>query len=136
MTEREKSGVFPMGTPNDAYAQYFDGQSYLSVLSSEGVKICNVSFEPGCRNHWHVHSAEAGGGQILLCTSGRGWYQAWGQPPRALHPGDVVVIPAGEKHWHGAAKDSNILTDFHNFLYLYKSPQTRMVAAFLKIATS
>ena len=67
--------------------------------------ICNVTFEPGCRSNWHIHKAKEGGGQLLLCTSGRGWYQEWGQEPRELHAGDVVEIPAGVKHWHGAAKD-------------------------------
>ena len=68
--------------------------------------IYNVTFEPGCRNNWHVHHAESGGGQILICLNGRGWYQTWGEPARELHPGDVVNIPAGVKHWHGAASDS------------------------------
>ncbi|MGM9579096.1 MAG: cupin domain-containing protein [Evtepia sp.] len=98
--------LFPMGGPNDAYAQYFVGQSYLSMLTTQGVPIGNVTFEPGCRNNWHIHKAETGGGQILLCTDGRGWYQAWGEPARPLRPGDVVVIPPGVKHWHGAAADS------------------------------
>lgn len=106
MSEIEKSGVFPMGKPNDAFAKYFIGQSYLSVLTSQGVVICNVTFEPGCRNNWHIHKAQEGGGQILLCTNGRGWYQEWGKEARELHPGDAVYIPAGVKHWHGAAKDS------------------------------
>lgn len=96
-------GVFPLGERNDAYAQYFIGQSYLSMLTREGVAIGNVTFEPGCRNNWHVHNE---GGQILLVTAGRGWYQAWGEEARELRPGDVVEIPAGVKHWHGAAKDS------------------------------
>lgn len=68
--------------------------------------VFNVTFEPGCRNNWHIHHAQDGGGQMLVCVSGRGWYQEWGQEPRALRPGDVVNIPAGVKHWHGAAKDS------------------------------
>ena len=68
--------------------------------------IYNVTFEPGCRNNWHVHHAESGGGQILICLNGRGWYQTWGEPARELHPRDVVNIPAGVKHWHGAKKDS------------------------------
>ena len=89
-----------------AYAQYFVGNSYLNMLSTEGVVIGNVTFEPGCRNNWHVHHAAKGGGQILLCTAGRGWYQEWGKPARELRSGDVVNIPAGVKHWHGAAKDS------------------------------
>ena len=96
-------GVFPLGNKNDAYAQYFIGQSYLKMLTTEGVGIGNVTFEPGCRNNWHIHD---GGGQILLVTAGRGWYQAWGEPARELHSGDVVNIPAGVKHWHGAAKYS------------------------------
>ncbi len=98
--------LFGLGDPNDAYAQYFVGRSYLKMLTTGGVPIANVTFEPGCRNNWHIHKAEQGGGQILLCTDGRGWYQEWGKAARALHPGDVVVIPAGVKHWHGAAKDS------------------------------
>lgn len=106
MAEQEKSGVFPIGKPNHAFAPYFVGQSYLSVLTAEGVTICNITFEPGCRNNWHIHKAEEGGGQILLCTSGRGWYQEWGKEARELHPGNAVTIPAGVKHWHGAAKDS------------------------------
>ena len=107
MSENERfSPLFPIGAPNDAYARFFDGQSYLNMLSTQGVSIGNVSFEPGCRNHWHIHHAKSDGGQILLCTDGRGWYQAWGEPARALKPGDVVVIPAGVKHWHGAAADS------------------------------
>lgn len=106
MSEIEKSGIFPMGKPNDAFAKYFIGQSYLNVLTSQGVMICNVTFEPGCRNNWHIHKAQEGGGQILLCTNGRGWYQEWGKEARKLHPGDTVYIPAGVKHWHGAAKDS------------------------------
>ena len=102
----ERKSLFPMGGPNNAFAQYFVGQSYLNMLTTAGVPIGNVTFEPGCRNNWHIHKAETGGGQILLCTDGRGWYQEWGRPARALRPGDVVVIPAGVKHWHGAAKDS------------------------------
>lgn len=97
---------FAQGSPNTAYAQYFIGNSWLNMLSTEGVIIGNVTFEPGCRNNWHIHHADKGGGQILLCTAGKGWYQEWGQPARELKSGDVVVIPAGVKHWHGAAKDS------------------------------
>ena len=102
----ENFSVFPIGNKNDAYARFFIGQSYLCPLTTEGVFIGNVTFEPGCRNNWHIHHAKKGGGQILLCTAGRGWYQEWGKEPRELHPGDAVVIPAGVKHWHGAAKDS------------------------------
>ena len=99
----EGEGIFPKGKTNDAYAQYFNGTSYLQALSTEGVTIANVTFEPGCRNFWHIHHK---GGQILLVTGGRGWYQQWEKPALALKPGDVVNIPAGVKHWHGAAKDS------------------------------
>ena len=99
-------GLFGLGAPNDAYAQYFVGRSYLKMLTTQGVPIANVTFEPGCRNNWHIHKAEQGGGQLLLCTAGRGWYQEWGKQARELHPGDVVTIPAGVKHWHGAARDS------------------------------
>ena len=98
--------IFPIGEPNDAYAQYFTGQSYLNMLTTKGLAIANVTFEPGCRNNWHIHHADKGGGQILLCASGRGWYQEWGQVAQALEPGSVVNIPVGVKHWHGAAKDS------------------------------
>lgn len=101
-----EGAVFPMGGKNDAFAQYFVGQSYLNMLTTEGVSIGNVTFEPGCRNNWHIHKAEKGGGQILLCTGGRGWYQEWEKEAQELHPGDVVVIPVGVKHWHGAASDS------------------------------
>lgn len=104
--DTEQRGPFARGGANTAYAQYFTGNSYLNMLSQEGVVIGNVTFEPGCRNNWHVHHASRGGGQILLCTSGRGWYQEWGKPARALQAGDVVYIPAGVKHWHGAARDS------------------------------
>lgn len=106
MKNNDFKPVFPIGDKNDAFAEYFIGQSYLKLLTSEGVTICNVTFEPGCRNNWHIHRSEKGGGQILLCTDGRGWYQEWGKEARELHPGDAVVIPAGIKHWHGAAKDS------------------------------
>lgn len=102
----QELSVFPIGQPNNAYAQYFDGQSYLAMLSKEQVIIANVTFEPGCRNHWHIHHAKSGGGQILVVVAGRGWYQEWGKPARELHPGDVVNIPPNVKHWHGAAKDS------------------------------
>lgn len=98
--------VFPRGETNDAYAQYFIGQSYLQPLVSQGAQIANVTFEPGCRNNWHIHHADEGGGQILVCVAGRGWYQEWGKPAQLLTPGDVVNIPAGVKHWHGAAQDS------------------------------
>lgn len=98
--------VFPIGAPNDGFAQYFTGRSYLQPLSTSQVGTYNVTFEPGCRNNWHIHHASKGGGQILLCVAGRGWYQEWGQEARELHPGDVVNIPPEVKHWHGAAADS------------------------------
>lgn len=101
----EINPIFEKGEKNP-FGKYFDGQSYLCMLSTEGVSIGNVTFEPGCRNHWHIHHARTGGGQILLCTAGSGWYQEWGKPARKLSPGDVVKIPPEVKHWHGAAKDS------------------------------
>ena len=102
----ENPSAFPMGEPNDGFAQYFVGQSYLApVLETPQIAIHNVTFEPGCRNNWHIHHAKSGGGQLLLCTDGLGWYQEAGKPAQALHPGDVVTIPAGVKHWHGAQKD-------------------------------
>lgn len=99
------SGPFAPGLPNTAYARYFSGKSWLNMLCTEGVVIANVTFEPACRNSWHIHQAEKGGGQILLCTAGHGWYQAWGEPARPLASGDVVHIPAGVRHWHGAARN-------------------------------
>ncbi len=102
----ENSMVFSVGKPNDGFAQYFIGQSYLSPLSTEQVGIFNVTFEPKCRNNWHIHKADKGGGQILVCVNGRGYYQEWGKEAQELNPGDVVNIPAGVKHWHGAAPDS------------------------------
>lgn len=99
----DRGGVFGLGAPNDAYARYFIGQSYLKMLTTERVPVANVTFEPGCRNNWHIHHK---GGQILLVTAGRGWYQEFGQPARELHPGDVVNIPPEVKHWHGAAADN------------------------------
>ena len=98
--------MFPLGQPNDAFAQYFVGQSYLAPLSTDQVPVYNVTFEPGCRNNWHIHHAEKGGGQMLVCVGGRGFYQAWGEEPVPMTPGVVVNIPAGVKHWHGAAPDS------------------------------
>jgi 4-carboxymuconolactone decarboxylase len=100
------SMVFPIGQPNTGFAQYFTGQSYLAPVSTDQVGIFNVTFEPGCRNNWHVHHAKSGGGQILICVAGRGFYQAWGQDPVEMKPGDVVNIPIDVKHWHGAAPDS------------------------------
>lgn len=102
-----KSGVFGLGEKNTAYAKYFIGQSYLQGLSEPGdeidVNVANVTFEPGCRNNWHIHHD---GFQILLVTGGEGWYQEAGQPARLLHAGDSVTIHEGVKHWHGATKDS------------------------------
>lgn len=106
MNEEKFSTIFPTGAKNEAYAKYFVGQSYLNMLSLDQVVIGNVTFEPGCRNNWHIHHADKGGGQILLITGGRGYYQEWGKPARELHAGDVVNIPAGVKHWHGAAPTS------------------------------
>ncbi len=101
-----QSMIFPIGQPNDAFAQFFIGQSYLAPVSKEQVGIFNVTFEPGCRNNWHIHHADKGGGQILLCVAGHGYYQEWGKDVIQMSPGDVVNIPTGVKHWHGAAPDS------------------------------
>lgn len=98
--------AFPIGNKNDAFAEYFIGQSYLNMLSTEQVPIGNVTFEPACRNNWHIHHADQGGGQILLVTAGEGIYQEWGQKARRLKAGDVVNIPANVKHWHGATRDA------------------------------
>ena len=105
MSTLQNSVIFPRGELNP-FGQFFVGRSYLNMLTNEGVPIGNVTFEPGCRNNWHIHKSDKGGGQILLCTGGRGWYQEWGKQAQELHAGDVIVIPAGVKHWHGAAKDS------------------------------
>ena len=105
-TKHANEMVFPIGAPNDAFAKYFIGQSYLAPLSTQQVGIYNVTFEPGCRSNWHIHHAKSGGGQILVCVAGRGYYQEWGKPAQELRPGDVVNIPVGVKHWHGAAPDS------------------------------
>lgn len=94
------SSPWPVGQFNSAFAQYFDGKSYLCPL---GGGASNVTFEPGCRNHWHIHHK---GVQVLVCVAGRGWYQEWGKPAVALAPGMVIAVPAEVKHWHGAAKDS------------------------------
>ena len=96
---------FPIGEPNP-YGDYFVGQSYLAPVSTEQLAIFNVTFEPACRNNWHIHHANNGGGQMLICVGGRGYYQEWGKEARELHPGDVVNIPANVKHWHGSAPDS------------------------------
>ena len=96
---------FPVGEENP-YGRFFVGQSYLAPVSTEQVPVFNVTFEPGCRNNWHVHHAGSGGGQMLICVGGRGWYQEWGKPAVEMTPGTVVNIPANVKHWHGAACDS------------------------------
>ena len=98
--------LFPIGVENIAYSKYFIGQSYISPISNAQVRMVNVTFEPKCRNNWHIHHAKSGGGQILIAIGGRGYYQEWGKPAQELNPGDVVNIPAGVKHWHGAAPDS------------------------------
>ena len=105
-TRFQQEMIFPIGEPNTAYAQYFKGNSYLARVSGEQVSIANVTFEPGCRNNWHIHHATKGGGQMLIGVAGRGWYQEWGKPAQAILPGTVIHIPAGVKHWHGAANDS------------------------------
>lgn len=101
--------AFGIGAPNDAFAKYFQGNSYLKPLTEAGacpVFLANVTFEPECRNNWHIHHAKSGGGQLLICTAGEGWYQEEGKPAVSLTPGTVITIPPEVKHWHGAKKDS------------------------------
>ena len=107
--EFEKINVFGTGAPNDAFAQYFIGKSFLNPLTQPGdsaVFLANVTFEPGCRNNWNIHHAKSGGGQLLICTAGEGWYQEEGKAAISLTPGTVITIPAEVKHWHGAKADS------------------------------
>lgn len=106
--EFEKQNVFGTGNANTAYAQYFTGKSFLNPLTNpeNGLFLANVTFEPGCRNNWHIHHAKSGGGQILVCVGGRGYYQEEGKPAVEMNPGDCINIPAEVKHWHGAAPDS------------------------------
>ena len=106
--EFEKLNVFGTGAANTAYAKYFIGDSFLNPLTKaeDGLFLANVTFEPGCRNNWHIHHAKKGGGQLLICTAGEGWYQEYGKDAVSLVPGTVIVIPEGVKHWHGAKKDS------------------------------
>lgn len=105
-TEFARSMIFPIGEPNTAYAKYFTGNSYLAQVSTEQIPFANVTFEPGCRNNWHIHKASEGGGQMLVGVAGRGWYQEEGKPAVEILPGTVIHIPANVKHWHGAAADS------------------------------
>ena len=108
LTDREKyenTLFFPIGEPNP-YGEFFTGESYLAPVSSEQIPIFNVTFEPGCRNNWHIHHASKGGGQMLICVGGRGYYQEWGKEAVELTPGTVINIPPEVKHWHGAAPDS------------------------------
>lgn len=105
----EQANMFGTGQPNDAFARYFTGRSFLNPLTQQGnstVFLANVTFEPGCRNNWHVHHAKSGGGQLLICTAGEGWYQESGKAVVSLTPGTVISIPANVKHWHGAKADS------------------------------
>ena len=107
--EFDKENVFGLGNPNDAFAEYFIGRSYLNPLvdiEDTNIFVANVTFEPGCRNNWHIHNAKSGGGQILICTAGEGWYQEEGCEAQSLKPGVLVNIKPGIKHWHGAKKDS------------------------------
>jgi quercetin dioxygenase-like cupin family protein len=103
LEELKAATVFHMGEENKMFEKYFLGKSYLNLLTMERIVIGNVTFEPGCRNNWHIHHK---GGQVLLCTAGRGYYQEFGKEPQELHAGDVVNIPPEVKHWHGAAPDS------------------------------
>ena len=101
----QREMIFPIGEPNTAYAKYFIGNSYLAPVSCEQVGVSNVTFEPRCRNNWHIHRATSGGGQMLIGVAGRGWYQEEGKPAVEILPGTVIQIPANVKHWHGAAAD-------------------------------
>ena len=108
LTDKDKyqnTIFFPVGEFNP-YGEFFDGQSYLAPVSEKQIPIFNVTFEPGCRNHWHIHHAKAGGGQLLICVGGRGFYQEWGKDAVEMTPGTIINIPAEVKHWHGAAPDS------------------------------
>ena len=102
MRAHAKSMIFPIGEPNTAFEKYFVGKSYLAPVSKEQVGIFNVTFEPGCRNNWHIHHAKRGGGQILVCVGGCGYYQEEGKEAIEMKPGDCINIPAEVKHWHGA----------------------------------
>lgn len=102
----QREMIFPIGEPNTAFAKYFIGNSYLAPISTEQIPFFNVTFEPGCRNNWHIHKATKGGGQMLVGVAGRGWYQEEGKPAVEILPGTVIHIPANVKHWHGAANDS------------------------------
>ncbi len=107
--EFEKVNMFGTGMPNEMFAKYFIGDSYLNLLVKPGetpLFLANVTFEPGCRNNWHVHHAASGGGQMLICTAGEGWYQEEGKDPVSLAEGSFIYIPTGVKHWHGAKADS------------------------------
>ena len=105
----KKANMFGLGMPNAMFAQYFTGNSFLNPLTKPGeapLFLLNVTFEPGCRNNWHIHHATNGGGQMLICTAGEGWYQEEGKEAISLQEGSVVYIPAEVKHWHGAKADS------------------------------
>lgn len=106
----DRANVFGLGELNTGYAQYFVGSSYLNPVRMGGkdcpVHIANVTFEPGCRNNWHIHHAAKGGGQVILCTAGSGWYQLEGEAAVSMEAGDAAYFPAGIKHWHGAKADS------------------------------
>ena len=107
--EFDKANKFGTGNPNDAFAKYFVGNSFLNPLTNPkdtAVFLANVTFEPGCRNNWHIHHAKTGGGQLLICTAGEGWYQEEGKDAVELKEGSVITIPPEVKHWHGAKKDS------------------------------
>lgn len=107
--EFDKADKFGTGNPNDAFAKYFVGNSFLNSLTNPkdtAVFLANVTFEPGCRNNWHIHHAKTGGGQLLICTAGEGWYQEEGKDAVELKEGTVITIPPEVKHWHGAKKDS------------------------------
>ncbi|MBR0130674.1 MAG: cupin domain-containing protein [Firmicutes bacterium] len=104
--EYQKTVIFPVGEHDPQWDRYFTGKAYVANICDQQVHIGNVTFEPGCRNHWHIHTAKSGGGQLLICVGGRGYYQEWGKTPVEMNPGDVIHVPADVKHWHGAAPGS------------------------------
>ncbi len=106
MDKKNINPLFGLGTINETTNQYFTNTVYLNQLNNNGINAYNVTFIPGCRNNWHIHSSTENGGQLLLCTDGFGWYQEENKPARKLKPGDVVYIAPNVKHWHGATKDS------------------------------
>lgn len=109
MSSFDDENIFGKGEFNEMFDEYFTGKSFLNPLvdmEDNLLFVANVTFEPGCRNNWHIHHAKKGGGQLLICVAGKGFYQEEGSEVQELKPGVVVEIPPNVKHWHGAQKDS------------------------------